>query len=317
MPRRYDGDGFGSRRRVTKGVDLGRRGPILYEDEALLVAKKAAEIGTTRTVALIGHRSSGKTSLAEAALFVAGVVRSAGSIDSRTTLLDHTPESRRRGATMEPEFAWLPWREFTIQLVDTPGSLALSDARDGVLAGVDAAIVVVDGSAGVQLGTIRALERCRALGLPVVVAINKADRSLPAEELLESLQAVVEGVAIPMALPMPGEAGEPALVGVVDVATQRLWRFLDDASGRHSVEPLPDPKPWGLSRECLLEAVALADDDLLDHYLEFFDLPADAIATGLAAAVRARAVTPVVFTSAVNTVAFSTCSMSSWMRFPP
>ena len=267
------------------------------------MAKKPPQFLHTRTVALAGHRSSGKTSVAEACLLLGGAVRTLGSVQSRTSLLDADDESRRHGATMQPNVAWLPWNDHVIQLVDTPGSLELETARDAAIAGVDAVIVVVDAVSGVELGTRRVLQQCERLQLPVMVVVNKADRLHDVGEVLSALASEVSGVPVPLTLPVAAQTdAEPALAGVIDVIGQRVWRYLDDRSGSHSVEPLPHGMDIHTYRDRLTEAVALTDDELLDHYLEFLDLPNDRIRAGLANAVQWGGITPVVFVSATECV---------------
>ena len=266
-----------------------------------LLASKPTDFPPSYTIALLGHRSAGKTTLAESVLLLAGVIRSAGSVQSRTTLLDHDGASRRRGASLQPSFAWLPWGDRAVQVVDTPGSLELEHTRDDVLAGVDAAVVVIDGSAGLELGTRRALKQCERLGLPVVVVVNKCDRIVAPDDVLAQLAGCVPGTPLALTLPVPSETGV-GMEGVVDLRQMRMWRYLDDASGRHSVEPLARPELWEAAHDRLTEAVALTDEALLDYYLEFLDLPDQALSEGLAKAVQLRAVTPVVFCSATHVV---------------
>lgn len=265
------------------------------------MANKPTEFPLTHTVALVGHRSAGKTTLAESVMLLGGVIRSAGTVQNATTLLDHDAASRRRGASLQPSFAWVPWRDRAVQVVDTPGSLELEHIRNDILSGVDAAVVVVDAGAGVELGTRRALNECSRLGLPVVIAVNKCDRHVVPQDVLAQLSDCVAGVALPVTLPVPSVAGA-GLEGVVDLQQMRMWRYLDDGSGRHSVEPLASPGRWEASHDRLTETVALSDDALLDHYLEYLDLPGDALVEGLANAVRRRSVTPVVFCSATQVV---------------
>ena len=109
----------------------------------------------TRVFALVGHRASGKTSLADRLLHIAGVTRSPGSVDDGTSLLDHRPEERRRRATVEPALAWLPWREHRIELVDLPGGPETPGRSAALRHGTESSVVVIDGSHSLQVPAAR------------------------------------------------------------------------------------------------------------------------------------------------------------------
>ena len=106
-----------------------------------------------RTLAIVGHRSSGKTSLAEALLTTAGVTRRLGRVDERSSLLDNEPAERRRGMSLRMSFAWMQWADRLVQLIDTPGSEGLRHEQNLGLTGADAALLVVSASDGVEFGT--------------------------------------------------------------------------------------------------------------------------------------------------------------------
>ena len=124
----------------------------------------------------MGHRSCGKTSLAEMLLKAGRVVREPGEVANGTTLLDWSPSERRHRQTIELSTAWFDWEGDAIQLLDTPGAACFGHARDLALENVEAAVIVVDAAAGVEIGTEEAFTTARRLGLPVIVVLTKADR---------------------------------------------------------------------------------------------------------------------------------------------
>lgn len=255
-----------------------------------------------RTLALVGHRSSGKTSLGDAVLQVAGAVRARGSVEEGSSLLDHEEEERRRGMTLGLAFAWVDWREHLVQVVDTPGSQELAHDRDLGLAAVDAALVVVHAVDGVELGTVRAFAAARARDLPVGVVVSRAERLVDPEALLSAVREAAGRPVVPLTWPFQDESG--ALAGVIDLLAGTALRFATDGSGRFSPEPLPRALalasgPW---RDQLVEAVALTDDALLTEYLEFLDLPSERLAPALARAVRDGRLVPLWFASAERVV---------------
>ncbi len=129
-----------------------------------------------RNVALISHGGAGKTSLAEALLFDAGTISRLGNVESGTTALDWDPDEQRRGQSINLAVGSLEHEGVRITLVDTPGYADFQADVVEALAAVDAVIVVVDASAGVEVGTDEVWRLADARGLPRMVFINKMDR---------------------------------------------------------------------------------------------------------------------------------------------
>src|SRR3954466_7931280 len=128
-----------------------------------------------RNVALIGHKGSGKTSLAEAMLFVAKATAKLGKVDDKSSVLDETVEEKEHACSLEASVAHLSWNGKKVNLVDTPGEGSFLAETRLALAAVDAAILVVSARDGVQPITERVFAWARAQGLPCLVAIVKID----------------------------------------------------------------------------------------------------------------------------------------------
>lgn len=261
------------------------------------MTKKGFLPSALRTFAVVGHRSAGKTSLSDMLLQRAGVTRAVGRVDEGTSLLDHTLEARRARQTFEPSSAWMSWRDHLLFLIDTPGAQDLAHVAEMVLHQVDGAIVCVAANDGLAHGAVRMLEALDHESLPAIVAVHQADRPHSLTHLLEDLREHTDRKVLALQLPFLDDDGQFA--GVVDVIEQRVHRFDPDGSGAFSTEPLPDRLrvEAEAAREALIEAVALEDEALLDHYLEFLELPLDEVRRGLAEGVRAAGYLPVVFTS--------------------
>ncbi len=129
-----------------------------------------------RNVALISHGGAGKTSLAEAMLFDAGAISRLGTVEAGTTTLDWDPDEQRRNQSINLSVGSLEHDGVRITLVDTPGYADFQADVVEALAAVDAAIVVIDASAGVEVGTEEVWKLADARGLPRLVFINKMDR---------------------------------------------------------------------------------------------------------------------------------------------
>lgn len=248
------------------------------------------------TVAVVGHRSCGKTTLVEALLAAAHVVRERGSVDEGTTLLDHEPTARRLRQTTELSTAWAEWGGRLVQVLDTPGAASLAAMRDLALHSVEAAVVCVDAAVGPEVGTDEAADVIRAVGLPVIAVATRADRGVD-PDVPAALAARLGGRAVWLHRPVLEDG---ALVGLLDVLGRRVLRFATD--GAWSPEPVPEGlrATLDLAWEAVSEAVAVTDDALLEHYLEHFELPPTVLREGLHRAVRSRAIVPVLLSAAAR-----------------
>ncbi|MEQ1500665.1 MAG: GTP-binding protein [Myxococcota bacterium] len=136
----------------------------------------AVDPADLRTVALVGHRCSGKTTLAELLLQEARVVREMGSVDEGTTLLDWSAVSRRHRQTVELATAWLEWGPTIVQLLDTPGTASLCEVRDLGLSAAEAAVITIDATAGIEVGTEEAIRAAVRRGMAAIVVVTKVER---------------------------------------------------------------------------------------------------------------------------------------------
>jgi len=156
-----------------------------------------------RNVALISHGGAGKTSLAEAMLFDAGAIGRLGSVEAGSTSLDWDPESLKRKQSVSLSIGTLDHDEVRITIVDTPGYADFQADVVEALAAVDAAIVVVDASAGVEVGTDEVWRLADERKLPRFVFINKMDReNANFDAILDQLKARYGPKIAPVYLPI-------------------------------------------------------------------------------------------------------------------
>src|SRR3954471_9329175 len=174
---------------------------------------KVYDAAAIRNVALVGHSGSGKTQLTSAILSDTGMVNRFGKVDEGTTVTDYDEEEIARKHTLSASLAFAEWNKQKINLIDTPGvGNFLSDAR-AALHVADAAIVVVDGVAGVMVQTEKVWAAADDLALPRVVVVNRLARGRASlDRTLASLREVCSRTAVPIQLPI-GE--ERAFKGVV------------------------------------------------------------------------------------------------------
>lgn len=250
-----------------------------------------------RTVAWVGHRGVGKTSLADLLCKVTRVTREVGSVEEGSSLLDWRPMERRRKQSLATDAVWLPWRDQVVQVLDTPGTVVLPHERDLAIGAADAVVVVVDGMHGIESGAADALGRIHALDRAGMVVVTKVDRlQCDLEELVARVGRTAGRRAVLLQLPFHDDDGQ--LAGVVDVLRHQVLRF-DPESAGYSPEPIPGRLRPAVARakEQLAESVALCDDELLEQYLEDLELPDQVLVSGLADAMAQRGLVPVLLTS--------------------
>lgn len=263
---------------------------------------KVFDRAAIRNVALVGHSGAGKTQLAAALLFDTGAVPRMGRVDDGTTVTDYDEETIARKHTLSASPAFAEWKGTKINLIDTPGAgHFLSDAR-AALRAVDAAVVVVDAVAGVQVSTEKTWEAAEEFALPRLIVCHRLDRERASlERTLESLHSHLSRSCVAVQLPI-GE--DRSFGGVIDLVTMQARTFATDGSGTESVGPIPEAMAARAAeaRETLLEAVAEADETLIDRFFEAGTLTQDELVGGLARAVKAGALFPVYCASGLTNV---------------
>jgi len=261
---------------------------------------KVFDAAGIRNVALVGHSGAGKTQLASALLFDAGAVNRFGKVDDGTTVTDFDDEAIARKHTLSAALASFEWNRHRINLLDTPGmGNFLSDAR-AALRVSEAAIVVVDAVAGVQVSTEKVWANAEEFQLPRLIVCNRLDRDRASlDRALESMRTSLGRTCVPVQLPI-GE--EKDFSGVVDLVAMKALTFAGDESGRMTEGPVPEAQAAAAqaAREALIEMVAEADDALMEKFFEEGTLSQDDLTAGLSRAIRAGTLYPVFCTSALR-----------------
>ncbi len=260
----------------------------------------AAEI---RNVAIVGHSGAGKTQLASALLFTSGAVSRFGKVDDGTTVTDYDEEAVARRHTLTATPAFFEWNKTKINLIDTPGAgNFLSDVR-AALRVTEAALVVIDAVAGVQVSTEKTWADAAELGLPRLIVCHRLDRDRASlDRALQSMRESLGRECVPVQMPI-GEGAD--FRGVVDLVTMKARLFAADQSGAMTEAAIPEPllAAAQAAREALIEVVAEADDALMEKFFEVGTLGDDELTSGLGKAVRAGRLFPVFCASGLQNVA--------------
>jgi elongation factor G len=267
------------------------------------------EVSRTRSFALIGHAADGKTSLGEALLHVAGAVPAAGSVDAKSSHLDHSPEEKERHHTLACSVFGFDWNGHHLTLIDTPGDPNFQPEGAIALHAVDGALLVLSAVDGVKVGTESMWRAAERAGVPVLAFVNGLDKEranfAAAVESLRTLDANPVVVALPI-------GSGPTLAGVVDVLHRRAF-----VGGREAPIPAEAAAAAADARAHLVEAVAECDDTLLEKYLEAGELDDEEVTRGLVAATHARKLVPVLAGAALAEVGAGLALESCVALLPP
>ena len=187
----------------------------------------AQEAARRRTFAIISHPDAGKTTLTEKLLLFAGAIQIAGSVKarkaSRHAASDWMEIEKQRGISVASSVMQFEYRDKVINLLDTPGHQDFSEDTYRVLTAVDAALMVIDATKGVEPQTIRLLEVCRARNTPIITFINKLDREVREPlDLLDEIERVLKIATVPFTWPVGMGKG---FGGVFDIAANRMRVF--------------------------------------------------------------------------------------------
>ena len=259
----------------------------------------ALEAGKIRNVGVVGHGGVGKTSLVESLLFAAGAVTRLGKVDDGSTTTDFDPDEVKRKISINTSIAYCDFKGHHINLVDTPGyGDFIADARAGLRV-VEAAVVVVDAVAGVQVQTEKVWKFASEFELPRAVVVNRLDRERSDFfRTLESLTRRLKGRVVPVHIPVGEESG---FRGFVDLVTQRATVYTDGKPTDAAIpaEAADRVKEW---REKLVEAAAETDDDLLAKYLEEGSLDEAEMIKALRAGISQGKIVPVLCAAATKSI---------------
>jgi elongation factor G len=253
-----------------------------------------------RNVALVGHGGAGKTSLTEALLACAGVVNRVGRVEDGTTVTDTDPEEVKRGISVSLGLAPFEWDGHKVNVIDCPGYADFFGEVETALRVADLAVFVVSAVDGVEVQTEAAWKLATKLGLPRMVFINKLDRERASfQRTLDQLREVFGAGIAPLELPIGEEAG---FRGVADLLTDRAITY---DTGTAVEGDIPDEMEELEHRvhDNLVEGIVVADDALMERYLEG-DVPSfEELEHTLAHGVAAGQVFPVVCGSATQMIA--------------
>ena len=253
-----------------------------------------------RNVALVGHTGVGKTTLAEALLFRAGKIDRIGTVEAGNTVTDYDPEEHDRGISLSLSLAPFEWRGHKVNLLDTPGYADFAGDVHAALRVADLAVFVISAVDGIEVQTVYAWKVAEKLNTPRMIFINKLDKERASfERTISQLRDRFGAGIAPIELPI---GKEQAFHGVADLFRDKAYIY---DSGKAEETAIPEEL---VDREHevhdnLVEGIVVADDLMLEQYLEGVVPSVERLEATMAKGVAAATVFPVVCGSATGPIA--------------
>ena len=252
-----------------------------------------------RNVAVLGHGSCGKTTVVEAAAYVTGVISRMGKVTDGTTISDFDKEEQKRTFSISTTIVPIEWEGKKINFLDTPGYFDFVGEAEEAVSAADAALIVVNGKAGVQVGVQKAWALCEKLNLPRMFFVtNMDDDNANYARVCEELKNTFGNKVAPFQVPF--REGDK-LAGFVNVPKMTARKFTG-TKGEYVECDIPASAKDLLeeTHAQLMEAVAETDEELMERYFEGEEFTPEEISNALNSSVAAGDLVPVLMGSGLN-----------------
>ena len=253
-----------------------------------------------RNIVFLGHQSAGKTSLVESLYFLTGGTTLKGEVEKRNTVSDYTPEEQKRGASIQTAVVPVFKGDYKLNLIDVPGNDDFIGEYLGVMTAVDGAVIVIDASTGVQVGTVKHYNALRKKGIPTILFVNKMDKEgVDVDEVLNAIRTQLSKDAACFAYPHGQSASFDGCADLVNGGFVKLDGKPGDMPGDFAgkVEEM-----HGALCEKIADKAADFDEMLVMKFLEGEAFTQEEIIDALKKEVAADTVTPVLFGNVLKNV---------------
>ncbi len=264
---------------------------------------KAYDTKAIRNIAVLGHQGSGKTSMTEALLFSSKAIDKKGEVEKKNTVSDYMVEEQNKLSSLSLSLIPIEWHDYKLNFLDVPGSDEFVGDLNQALEVVKGAVLLIDASKGVEVGTVRVWREIRKRHIPAVLFVNKMDKeNVKFDQVLEEIRDKLGKKAVPFCWPIGHQEDFEGFVNVVDMKA----RIYDGESCR-------DDEIWDEKRAkvdelhtLIVESVAETSEELLDLYLSGEDIPKEVIHKSLKQGILNGELTPVIVGSVIKNIGIET-----------
>ncbi|MGN0321551.1 MAG: elongation factor G [Oliverpabstia sp.] len=251
-----------------------------------------------RNVVLLGHGGAGKTTLTEAMAYLSGITNRLGKVADGNTISDYDKEEIKRKFSITTSTVPIQWDKCKVNILDTPGFFDFVGEAEEAVAAADAAVIVISGKSGVQVGTQKAWDLCEKYNLPRMIFVTEMDiDNVSYRQVVEDLTELYGKRIAPLHMPI---RENEKFVGYINIVKNKGRRYIEKDKKEEC--PIPDYSVEYLEkyREILLEAVAETSEEFMDRYFEGDEFSVAEISAALAMCVGDGSIVPVCMGSPIN-----------------
>lgn len=253
---------------------------------------KTYQANEIKNIALLGNDGAGKTTLTEALLYEAGVIKRRGRITQQNTVSDYFPVEQEYGYSVFSTVFHVEWNNKKLNIIDCPGSDDFVGASMTALNVTDTAVLLLKGGSGVEVGTQNHFRYTEKLGKPVIFLVNQLDdENCDYDAILEQLTSVYGPKVVPIQYPL--QTG-PGFNSLIDVLLMKKYSWGPDG-GEPTIEDVPADQMEKAHEmhKALVEAAAENDEELMEKFFESDTLTEDEMREGIRKGLAARGMFPV------------------------
>ncbi len=260
-------------------------------------SKDEQMIRMTRNIGIIAHIDAGKTTVSERILFVTGRSHKVGEVHEGEATMDYLEEERKRGITITSAATSASWKDYKINIIDTPGHVDFTAEVERSLRVLDGAVGIFCGVAGVQPQSETVWRQANKYKVPRLAFVNKMDRTgANLDHAVETMRARLNARPVPLQMPIGTEAG---FRGVVDLIDMKAYTWDENAKDLHINDVPEDLRAEAESRrEAMIDAVAEFHDELLEKFVEGEPVTNEEIKAAIRKGTLSLGITPVLCGSA-------------------
>ena len=256
-----------------------------------------------RNIAVVGHQGSGKTTLVESLAYKAGLISKKGSIEGKDTLSDYLPDEKKKLCSLSTSIVPITHNGYKFNLIDIPGNDDFVYELLGVTRLIKGAVLVIDASKGVQIGTIKDFKALKKRNIPTFLFINKLDKeNIDFELLYEEIKEKLDKRCVPFSYPI---GKQNTFDGFINIPKMKARRY----NGKECVDDVIYQEKrqvvFALHNR-LTEAVAETNDQLLEKYFSGEPLTDEDIEYGLRESVLKGELYPIIVGSALKDIGMNT-----------